>query len=153
VFEVIVKVEGFRVCLPKYSPTLVRAKPDLGISNDGPISHSRAWAVPKYTIIHFREPSCENPAANEKQVFPKRNYERPSELLIPVRHPPTNQLPFPHIHPLVAKGTRQSFLKLLVCILNNELCFYNLNFLWFISETLHRIPQMTIILLIINIPF
>jgi hypothetical protein len=98
VLEVIVKVEGFRVCLPKYSPTLVRAKPDLGISNDGPISHSRAWAVPKYTIIHFRDPSCENPAANEKQVFPKRNYERPSEQLIPVRHPPTNQLPFPHIH-------------------------------------------------------
>jgi len=72
VLEVIVKVEGLRVCLPKYSPTLVRAKPDLGISSDGPISHSRAWAVPKYTIIHFREPSCENPAANEKTGLSKK---------------------------------------------------------------------------------
>jgi hypothetical protein len=71
----------------------------------------------------------------------------------PSQLPATNQLPFPHIDPLVAKGTRLSFLKILVCILNNELCFYNLNFLWFISETLHRIPQMTIILLILNLPF
>jgi hypothetical protein len=70
----------------------------------------------------------------------------------PSQLPATNQLPFPHIDPLVAKGTRLSFLKILVCILNNELCFF-WNFLWFISETLYRIPQMTIILLIINITF
>ncbi len=88
------QVAGRRVCLPKYFPTLVRVKPDLGISIEGPISHSRAWAVAKYTITHWREPSCESLVANKQTSLS-----------------PTNQLPFPHIRPL---GGKRNY-RLLFC--------------------------------------